>query len=549
MTIALRWTHPLSALALMLAASTPSFHAAAGPRAMDYANATDKALAPIMAAREKDWRIGAVSYQVLVDRFAPSANLEAKRSLYPAPKRLRDWSEVPKQGTYVEEAKVWSHEIDFWGGDLPSLTTKLDYIQSLGVGVLYLNPIHLAYTNHKYDALDYQKVSPEYGSRDDVKKLAAQLHSKGMKLVLDGVFNHMGRNSPMFQDALAAYQSEVQGSAIKRSPYRDWFVFGPQYPGGARVWWGAQNLPELNLENPAVRKHVFAAPDSVVRSYLRDGVDGWRLDVAFDIGFTVLSQLTHAAHKEKPGSLVLGEIANYPQDWFPSVDGVLGFTLRRIVIGIANGQINATQGATLLQRMIADAGIENMLRSWNYLDNHDTPRLATALPNPEQRQLALVLQFALPGSPNLYYGTELGMTGGDDPEMRAPMRWDWVNDANPTLAFTRKLISLHRQHRALRLGNYNPIPSQHLLAFERRTDRAAETVIALINPSDTEREETLLIPNSKMMDGTRLTDLLGGPEQRLHSALLHVKMPPRSAKLLTPNLEPHQGYSNYKRVH
>jgi cyclomaltodextrinase / maltogenic alpha-amylase / neopullulanase len=134
-------------------------------------------------------------YQVLVDRFAPSANLDAKRSLYPAPKVLRTWSEVPKKGTYREDVRVWSHEIDFWGGDLQSTRSKLDYVQGLGADVLYLNPINLAYTNHKYDALDYQKVSPEFGSRDDMKALAVDVHKRGMKLVLDGVFNHMGRNS------------------------------------------------------------------------------------------------------------------------------------------------------------------------------------------------------------------------------------------------------------------------------------------------------------------------------------------------------------------
>jgi cyclomaltodextrinase len=176
--------------------------------------------------RERDWRNGAVVYQVLVDRFAPAANLEAKRALYPAPKVLRRWEEEPRAGAYVEAAKVWSHEIDFWGGDLQSLRTRLGYVQGLGADVLYLNPIHLGYTNHKYDSLDFQAVSPEYGTRADVKALAADVHARGMKLVLDGVFNHMGRNSPAF----------VQAQADAKASTRDWFVFGPQFPGGARTW-------------------------------------------------------------------------------------------------------------------------------------------------------------------------------------------------------------------------------------------------------------------------------------------------------------------------
>ena len=282
---------------------------------MPYANRFDIELQGVFESREKDWRNGAVVYQVLVDRFAPSTDLQAKRHLYPAPKTLHAWDETPSKGRYLEPHKLWSHELAFWGGDLASTTARLPHVQELGADVLYLNPICLATTNHKYDALDYLQVSPEYGTREDVKRLAAELHARGMKLVLDGVFNHMGRNSPLFQQA----QADVH------SPYRDWFVLGEQFAGGARAWWRAQNLPELNLENPRVREHIFGGHDSVVRSYLRDGVDGWRLDVAFDIGFVYLDQLTRAAHAEKPGSLVVGEIGNYPKEWYPSVDAVMQF--------------------------------------------------------------------------------------------------------------------------------------------------------------------------------------------------------------------------------
>ena len=151
---------------------------------MNYANRFDRAVAGIYEAREADWRNGAVVYQVLVDRFAPSADLAAKQHLYPAPKRLRSWDEVPAKGKYLKDHKLWSHEIDFWGGDLASTAARLDYVVELGADVLYLNPICLAYTNHKYDALDYLDISPEYGTREDVKRLAEDLHARGLKLVL-----------------------------------------------------------------------------------------------------------------------------------------------------------------------------------------------------------------------------------------------------------------------------------------------------------------------------------------------------------------------------
>ncbi|MBT9488907.1 MAG: glycoside hydrolase family 13 protein [Rubrivivax sp.] len=501
-------------------------------------NRFDEAAAGVYAQREADWRNGALVYQVLPDRFAPAADLDAKRHLYPAPKVLRRWDELPQRGTYLDSARLWSHEIQFWGGDLKSVASKLDHVQQLGADVLYLNPIHLAYTNHKYDAFDYQAVSPEFGTRDDVKALAKNVDARGMKLVLDGVFNHMGRNAPKFKDALANAQS----------PWRDWFYIGPQYQSGARVWWLAENLPEINLENPAVRAHVYAGQDSVVRSYLRDGVDGWRLDVAVDIGFEQLHALTQAAHAEKPGSLVVGEIANYPKEWFPAVDGVMNFTLREIILRVADRRLEPALAVQMMDRMVRESGTENLLKSWLMLDNHDTPRIATALPDVAQRRLAQVLQFTLPGAPNLYYGSEVGMPGGDDPEMRAPMRWDQVNDANPTYAWTKKLIALRKAQRALRVGDFRTVTSHKLLAFERHTDRARDTVVVVANPGATTVSETVMVANSKLMNVWSMVDQLSGEKVKITTGLLDLTLPPGAVRVLVPELSPGGGYSAYKRV-
>jgi len=532
------------ASALCASAALPSIAQPAAPPSA-YANGFDEALAGVFEAREKDWRDGAVVYQVHVDRFAPPADLQAKRSLYPAPGKLHAWTDLPAHGSYLPEAKVWSHEIDFWGGDLNSLRGKLDYVQGLGADVLYLNPIALAYTNHKYDSLDYRVVSPEYGTRDDARALARDVHARGMKIVLDGVFNHMGRNAPVFRQA----QSDP------KSRYRDWFVFGPQYAGGARSWALAENLPELNLENPAVRDDLWNGHDSVVRGWLRDGIDGWRLDVAFDIGFRYLGELTQAAHAEKPGSLVVGEIADFPREWFPSVDGLIHFTLRRVILGVAAGRIDPVTGQQMIARIVQDADYEHLLKSWVYLDNHDTPRLATALPDPRARRLAQVLQFTLPGSPDLYYGTELDMPGGDDPEMRAPMRWDLVKPDNAVLDWTRRLIALHKDNRALRIGNYRAITSARLMGFERWTDRAADTVVVLLNPSDQPVTDTVLVANSKLMDGSRMVNLLADKadpatpaDVHLSAALMHVTLPAHGYVVLKPDIAPPGGYTNYKRV-
>lgn len=504
-----------------------------------HANRYDQAVAGRYEQREADWRNGPIVYQVLVDRFAPSASLDAKRALYPAPKVLRGWNEEPRRGSYLPQQGLWSHEIDFWGGDLASTRSKLDYVQQLGADVLYLNPIHLGYTNHKYDALDYQAVSPEFGTRDDVRALAADVKQRGMKIVLDGVFNHMGRKSKAFREA----------EANPTSPYRDWFVFGPQFKDGFRGWWNVGNLPELNLEHQPVRDHVYGASDSVVRSYLRDGIDGWRLDVAFDIGFSILGELTAAAHAEKPGSLVVGEIPNYPQEWFPSVDGVMHFGLRKLMIAAANRQLPAQDFTRLVARLVADADYEHLLKSWVYLDNHDTPRLATTVPDVKARQLAMALQFTLPGAVNLYYGTEVGMEGGEDPEMRAPMRWDRVDAGHPDLLAMRKLIAVRKASRALRVGDFRALEaSGGVIAYERHTDRVGDSVVVLANPGREPVDATVLLSDSKLMDGDNLVDQLSGQVVNVQASLIMTRVPAQTVWLLEPRLVTDGGYSNFKRV-
>lgn len=183
--------------------------------------------------RESDWRNGAVVYQIFVDRFAPSRHLDQKT--YAAPRRLRQWNEMPVAGTYLQDAGVWSHEVDYWGGDLDSVRSKLDYLQGLGVDVVYLNPIFESLTNHKYDAWDYHKVDPVYGTRKDVAELAADLHGRKMKLMLDGVFNHVGKRSPYLQE------------------HRDFFKW---INGQPVCWLDVENLPELQMENPKVREFI-----------------------------------------------------------------------------------------------------------------------------------------------------------------------------------------------------------------------------------------------------------------------------------------------------
>ena len=219
---------------------------------------------------------------------------------------------------------------------------------------------------------------------------------------------------------------------------------------------------------------------------------------------------------------MVGEIPNYPREWFPALDGVMQISLHKLILDTANGRLSGPDFQRMADRLIRDADYEHLLKSWVLLDNHDSPRLATSVPDAKARRLAQVLQFTLPGSPNLYYGTEVGMEGGEDPEMRAPMRWDRVEAGHPELAWTRQLIALRKKHRALRVGDW-------------RTGK---------QPADA----AVLLTNSKLMDGDNLVDLLTGQVLRCQFAMVHTQVPAQTALVLKPQLVRPNGYSNFKRV-
>ena len=492
----------------------------------------------VIRARESDWRVGPVVYQVFLDRFAPPANLESKRKYINPPRTLMPWSAVPKAGKQLKNYGLWSHELEFWGGDFASLEGKLSYIKNLGADVLYLQPIQQSFTNHKYDTQDYLAIDPAYGTDQDLVNLAGNLHQAKMKLMLDGVFNHVGKTSPMFESAEKGPDSR----------YRNWFDWGKQYPSGYRCYFGVANMPALNLENSDVRDYLWNSPNSVVRKYLREGADGWRLDVAYQLGPDYLSELTHVAHLEKPGSAVVGEISGYPADWFPSVDGVFDFSQIEVAKSMLTGQISGGQAGHIVDHMVEDAGIENLLRSWLLTDNHDTPRLASAIPELKNRNFLRALQFSLPGAPVLYYGSELGMTGSGDPENRAPMRWDLATDKNPELAFVEKLIRIRKNHPCLRLGDFHALDSERLFAFVRTTDKVLDSMLVAANPTGQPVTETLAVRMGRIMSYGEMDDILSGEKIKVINGLATVTVPPQSVMLFTPDKQISGGYSQYHRI-
>ncbi|MCG9896210.1 MAG: alpha-amylase family glycosyl hydrolase [Fimbriimonadaceae bacterium] len=489
------------------------------------------------AARDADWRFGPVVYHAFVDRFAPSDRMAAKRDRYVAPRRLRTWDDVPVGGRLDPDLGLWTHELDFWGGDLESLRTNLDHVSRLQADVLYLNPIFEAKTNHKYDARNFFRIDPDYGDDADFDRLISDLRGRKMRLVLDGVFNHCGIDNPWVQEALRD----------PKSPKRSWFDIGPEFPQGLRTWARTGRLAEFNLEAPGARQALWEGPDSVVAHWLRRGADGWRLDVAQDLGFKYTAQITQAAHRHKPGSLVVGEVWAHPTRWTESMDGVLSMALGEMTVSLAKGIMSPRAMATAIQDIHDKGGIDAMLKSWYVLANHDTDRLATRLPKPAERSLARALQFTLPGAPLVYYGDEIGMEGGFDPQQRGPRRWDWVKAGRPDLEETLRLTQARRDHRALRIGDLRILPAERLLVFLRTTDRPDETVLVAVNPGEVTVDETLPHMTPTILGYTLFKDIHTGAETRSLAGTVRLEIPPKTARIF--RLDPErQRHDQYRRI-
>jgi len=515
----------------------PKGHWFGGGR-VDRLNGVDQV--DIMASRHADWHIGPIIYQVFVDRFAPpTKSLEELRKIHPSPQSVHGWSEPAEGGERNAETKYWTSEIAYWGGDLQGVISKLDYIKSFG-DVLYLQPIFEAYSSHKYDTGDYMKIDPAYGTEADFEELAKGLHDRGMRLVLDGVFNHVGVNNKLFKDAMKSPDA----------PCRHWFFIGEEYGAlGYKAWQGGGTLAEWRLEDSNLRDYLWENETSVVATWLQRGADGFRLDVGTEIGREFLWSLTKAAHRHKYGSLIVGEVSAYPRWWTEAMDGVLSFWMGWVISGVANGKMGGVFAGMQIEQLILDSSMEQVLKSWIIVSNHDLPRLTAKYPDPEVRKFAQTLQFVLPGAVCIYYGEELGMVGAVEPFNREPMKWDWANETNEQYNFTRELVNMRRYHRALRIGDFDNLHSFSLLAFMRRTDRIAEMIIVLANPLWTPIEEQLVVPEEDLLEYTLFRDFFSGAETRIHGGTIEAMVPPRTVRVFHMVNETGPSAEQYKRIY
>ena len=518
---------------------------------------------PAAAEAAPSWFGDGVTYQIFPDRFAREGELLtgddtlADGSTMRSRHRIaRAWKSNPDPSPEFFDGRMQVTNRDFFGGNLAGITSKLDYLASLGVKTLYFNPIFEAFSNHRYDTADYEHIDPLLGSEEDFEDLCREAHARGMRIILDGVFNHSGADSRYFN----RYGRYGEGGAFqsKDSPYYKWYNF-TEWPKSYSSWWGMDNLPDVNENDPDYRAYIANDESSIIRRWLRAGADGWRLDVADELPDSFIADIKAAALKEKEDAFILGEVWEdasskiaYDQrrkyilgvEGAPALDAVMGYVFRSAVMRWLKGG-DAADFRDEMEDLRENYPPYATHNSMNILGTHDTPRLLTLLGTPDEAwqgpkqtraalrcapedrpravmlvKVAAALQFCYPGSPTVYYGDEAGLEGSEDPFCRRT--FPWGKEDEEILSHYRTLGEARRRFKALRRGSIEYIAAEGgLLAFKR--DFNGEKVVFAANVSD--RTASL------SLDAGSYIDFLTGEIYYITKSL---SVPPRTAFLLVP---------------
>jgi cyclomaltodextrinase / maltogenic alpha-amylase / neopullulanase len=492
-----------------------------------------------------DWVQDAIFYQIFPDRFAKSERLGENGIQYEA------WDTPPTQS-------------GFKGGDLYGVAEKLDYLQDLGITALYLNPVFASASNHRYHTYDYYEVDPLLGGNDALRHLLGEAHQRGMRVILDGVFNHASRGFWQFHHVLET------GAA---SPYKDWFHFDPDrlnakkqwgaYPSPEEVqeisregsykaigyhgWWNLPALPKFKTETPAVRKFLF----EVAEYWIRFGIDGWRLDVPAEIDDdSFWREFRQRVRAINPEAYLVGEIWHESQRWLQGdqFDAVMNYLMTAAALSFCGGSrldmntvnqagglqgrvhpMDAREFASELDRIHGLYPRPVTYAQMNLLDSHDMPRFLSCVSGDKTSlKLAWLLMFTVPGAPCVYYGDEIGIDGGHDPDCRKSFPWDAASWDQDLLAYLKACVKLRKDNSALRRGEFRSVATQGNTYVFSRTENKDEFLIVL-NAGD--EEQGIEIPEDGR-SGTKYKPVFGQAKISTKGHQLHLQIGPRSSAVL-----------------
>lgn len=415
-----------------------------------------------------DWYRQQVYYQIFPERYRNGDD-----SL--TPPDAQPWSTLPDRE-------------NFMGGDIPGIIEGLDHICELGATCIYTTPVFKAPSNHKYDTVDYYDINPSFGTKDDLHRLVDEVHKRGLRLILDGVFNHCGYYWPPFQDLVEKGE---------KSEYKNWF-FPQSYPVtlepcnydcvGHYKW-----MPKINLNCPEAAEYFIRVGEYWIREF---GIDGWRLDVADEVPTVFWQKFSARIKLLKPDALLLGETWGDAQKLVTAnrLDSAMNYLFRDAVMGwLGTGELSASQFDDRINRMLSLYPEEVALRLYNPLDSHDTARFMFVCGNDVRRfRLAVALQMTLPGCPAVYYGDEVGLSGDNDPLCRMCMEWDEKKQDTELFTWYRQLIALRKKSPSLYEGDYAAIwcdDARNVYGFRRQTE--GESSLILVNAGEAECMVTL----------------------------------------------------------
>ena len=444
------------------------------------------------------WFKGGIMYQIFPDRFFKSGEILVEKGKW----LHRDWHETPEFRPN-EKGKILNN--DFFGGNFRGILKKLDYLQSLHVTVIYLNPIFRAFSNHRYDTGDYMQLDPMLGSEEDFSALVSECGKRGIRLILDGVFNHTGDDSRYFNkygtyDEIGAYQS-------KDSKYYSWYNFR-HFPDKYDSWWGIDVLPAVNENFPSYIDFI-TGENGVLRRWMKYPLGGFRLDVADELPDEFIAKIRSAVKSANGDAVVIGEVwedasnkiaYSTRRKYFQGeeLDSVMNYPLKDAIINFV-----VSGNTSLLRRtvgMLLDHYPKCVLDSlMNILGTHDTVRVLTALGgvcaynkeemavlklSAEQRavaterlKIAAILLYTFFGVPCIYYGDEIGMEGYSDPFCRKPFAWDLIDE--DILSHYRWLGELRSRYTVFRDGDYRELyHDDNCIVFERRKGKEAVITVA-----------------------------------------------------------------------